>query len=122
MNHSTRKTDKDCNVCGSAVEIVCNAASQCSNNRCITRNRDCPLATDSTMEEQRDYWRDRARDTEAAVALTTEQAEEEALRAFKNYIRAESRADAEEAEIRADVYLDHTDKGWGWLKEESDAV
>lgn len=120
MNHSTRKTDKDCNVCGSAVEIVCNAASQCSNINCLTHDRDNSLSTSSTDEEIAEYWEKRAREAESSTALTTEQAEEEALEAFKAYIRAESRADAEEAEIRADVYLDHTDKGWGWLKEESD--
>jgi len=57
MNHSTRKTDKDCNVCGHAVEIVCNAASQCSNRHCITRDRDNNLATDATAEEVAKYYK-----------------------------------------------------------------
>jgi hypothetical protein len=120
MNHSTRKTDTACNVCGSMVEIVCNAASQCSNRSCLTREDDNDLSTDSTMEEQRDYWRELAIERDKNTALTVEKAEEMALEEFEAYIQAGSRAEAEEAEIRADTYLDHTDKGWGWLKEESD--
>jgi hypothetical protein len=116
------KTDKPCNVCETGVVEVGSAWSRCSNRSCITRRNGNNLSTDSTAEEQAEYWEKRAREAEKQTALTREQAEEEALRAFANYIRAESRADAEETEIRADVYLDHTDKGWGWLKEESDAV
>lgn len=116
----TKPTDKACNVCGSMVEIVNHAASQCSNRSCLTLSRDNDLSTDSTMEEQKEYWRELAIERDKNTALTVEAAEEMALEAFANYIQADSRTDAEEAEIRVDTYLKHTDKGWGWLKEESD--
>lgn len=112
-------TDKQCNICGGTVEIVGNAASQCGNNRCKT-HEDNPLSTDSTAEDLAYYWRERARECEKG--LSRDSIEENALAAFEDYIHAESRTDAEDAEIRADVYLSHTDKGWGWLKEQSDAI
>jgi hypothetical protein len=113
------ETDADCNVCGSSVEVG-SATSRCSNRNCITRERDNSLSTDSTDEEIAEYWRELAIERDQNTALTVDAAEEMALNEFENYIRADSRAEAEEAEIRADVYLDHTDKGWGWLKEEAD--
>jgi len=116
------KTDKPCNVCDTGVVEVGSAWSQCSNRSCITRRSGNNLSTDSTAEEVAEYWEERTREAERETALTTEEMKHEALEAFKDYVRAESRTDAEEAEIRADTYLSHLEVGWGWLKEESDAV
>jgi hypothetical protein len=54
-NDTTRDTDKDCNICGATVEIVGNAATQCSNRRCVTRDRDNSLRTDATAADVHEY-------------------------------------------------------------------
>jgi len=56
---STRETDADCNICGESVEIVDNAASRCSNRRCVTRDRDNNLSTDATAQEVAEYYQSR---------------------------------------------------------------
>lgn len=118
------KTDKECNVCDTGVVEVGSAWSRCSNRGCLTRERDNNLSTDSTPEEVAEYWKDRALTAEGRLddALHESEIRMNALDAFEDFIEAESRVDAEEAEIRCDTYLEHLDVGWGWLKEESDAV
>jgi len=115
--------NSSCTVCGAAVEVG-TATSRCSDRNCITRDRDNNLSTDSDKDEVIDYWKDRCREAEGELshALTREEIREAALSAFEDYIYADNRTDAEGAEIRADTYLSHLDKGWGWLREESDAV
>lgn len=44
------ESDKDCNVCGSSVEVG-SASSRCSNRDCPTRDRNTSLKTDSTDAE-----------------------------------------------------------------------
>jgi len=113
------KTDKPCNVCDDGFVEVGSAWSQCSNRDCLTRDNDNNLSTDSTPEERAEYWKNRALESESQTALTVEEVEEAAVDAFEDYLFAERREDAQEAEIRANVYLSHTDKGWGWLNEVS---
>lgn len=115
------ESDADCNVCGSAVEVG-SATSRCSNRSCLTRDRDNNLGTDASAEEQADYWQQRAENAEDALedGYSRAEIERRAQHAFRDYIDADSRSEAEDAEIRTDAYLDLLDHGWGWLKEESD--
>lgn len=122
--------NSSCTVCGAAVEVG-TATSRCSDRTCITRDRDNNLSTDSDKDEVIEYWKqkfeeecEKRADVEVGLshALTREEIRAAALSAFEDYVRADNRTDAEDAEIRVDTYLSHLDKGWGWLKEESDAV
>lgn len=107
-----------CNVCGAAVEIG-SATSRCSDRNCLTRDRDNNLSTSSEPVEIIEYWKGRAKSAEGELdtALTRDELRQEALDAFGDYMTADSRVDAEEAEIRCDTYVEHLDVGWGWIKE-----
>lgn len=120
MNRDTpEESDEDCNVCGSAIEVG-SAWARCSNRTCLTRERDCSLGTDATDAELAEYWEQQAAELQSELndAITKEELRQNALDAFDDYVHAESRIDAEEAEARVNVYLSHLDVGWGWVNEE----
>lgn len=111
---STRKTGKDCNVCGSEVEIVGNAASQCSNNACPTRNRDSTLSTDSTNTEQAAYWEDKARSRVPKSEIS-----QACMDAYRRYNNANDPIEMEQARGAVDALLELTAyNGWGDLDSE----
>jgi len=77
---------KQCNICGSDVEVVANAASQCSNNRCITRDRDNNLSTNSSAADVWEYHN-------TVVGLTQDELDEMVVETVKEYWAAEDQID-----------------------------
>jgi len=109
---STRTTDKNCNVCRSAVEIVGNAATQCSNRHCITRDRDNNLGTDATASEVAEHYQ--AKDT-----VEREEIDEHVRQAYREFKHADhhDKATAKNGAVKALLPLSSY-SGWGDLKME----
>lgn len=109
---STRTTDKNCNVCQSAVEIVGNAATQCSNRHCITRDRDNNLGTDASASEVAEYYQ--AKDT-----VECEEIDEHVRQAYREFKHADhhDKATAKNGAVKALLPLSSY-SGWGDLKME----
>lgn len=96
MNRDTpEKTDVDCNVCGSAVEVG-SAWSRCSNSGCITRETDFgnekpydglpSLSTDASDEDIITYWEARAlaAEDDGPTQQEVDEKIESSYRQFKN--------------------------------------
>lgn len=112
----TRETDKDCNVCGSVVEIVNHAASQCSDHTCLTRERSNDISTDSTASEVQDYYLERLKEMrDGCVRIDDiDDAVEDAYDTFKAAGRNET-ASSKRASVDALLPFSSYD-GWGDLK------
>jgi hypothetical protein len=119
----SEEIDQQCNVCGSNIEVG-SAWSRCSNRDCPTRDRRASLGTDATGTEIADHYKEQMNELQTQLdnGLSEQAIKDAALAAFEKYVTAEDRVTAEEAEVRADTYLEHLDVGWGWLKEESDRI
>jgi hypothetical protein len=118
-----KEIDQQCNVCGSNIEVG-SAWSQCSNRNCPTRGRDVSLDTDADGTEITQYYKEQMGELQSQLdaGLSEQAIKDAALAAFEKYVTADDRVAAEEAEIRANTYLEHVDTGWGWLKEKSGAI
>lgn len=114
----TRETDKDCNVCGSAVEIVNHAASQCSNRNCLTRERSNDISTDSSASDVQDYYLERLKEMrDGCVRIDNiDDAVEDYYEAFKEAGAMET-ATGKRAKVNALLPFSSYD-GWGDLKME----
>lgn len=112
------ETDKDCNVCGSAVEVG-TASSRCSNRNCPTREgagiHSSNVSTDSTAQDVYEHFK--SKDTIERERV--DGAVEEAYREFKN-ADSHEKATTKNGAVKALLPLSSY-SGFGELRMEVDA-
>lgn len=111
-------TDKSCNVCDTGHVEVGSAWSRCSNRNCPTRQRDCPLSTDSDPDEIAEWWKIQAAE-EQEDGPSQEEVDEAVREAYSDFKSAPGHdtATQKNGAVKALLPLSSYD-GWGELQME----